>query len=214
MRVNILYIFWAIALFGFLYIGRHLQNQSTQQLFGIAETEGQIVKVEYSVFIQKNYVKAGQQIKKGDTLMVLWRSELDERTTKHLTEINQIDVERLAKNTATEKDREVFASKQAARMSELQSQIKVLQSEIAVQKNIREAINDGNSSNNSIKEQEIKALEEEMRQVAFQSQEQTKLFDNQTISNNNISAVKIQQIQNELGFINKEKSKLVLVFAL
>lgn len=210
MKINILYIFWVIALGGFLYIGRHLQEQSSQQLFGIADAEGQMVKVEYSVFIQKNNIKAGQRVKKGDTLMVLLRSELDERTTKYMTEINQIDVERLSKNTTIQKDKEVFDSKHAAQMSDLQSKIKILQSEISVQKNIREAIGDGNSSNNSIKEQEIKALEEEMRQVVLQSKEQSKVFDNQLLSSNNISAVKIQQIQNELGFISKEKSKLVL----
>lgn len=211
MKINILYIFWAIALFLFIYLGRHLYEQSSHQLFGIAETEGQILKTEYDVFIQKSFVKAGQQVKKGDTLLLLFRSDIDERTTRTLAEINQIEVEKTVKSTTYLKEKEILAAKQTALLAELQSKIKVLQSEIAVQKNIREALGDGKTSNNSIKEQEIKAVEEEIKQANLQYQEQIKLIDNQLLGNNNINTSKISQLQKELGFIDKERLKLVLL---
>jgi multidrug resistance efflux pump len=211
MKINILYIFWGLALLLFFYIGRHLYEQSSHQLFGIAETEGQIIKTEYDVFIQKNYIKAGQKVKKGDTLLLLWRSDIDERTTRKLAEMNQIEVEKAAKNATLSKEKEILAAKQTALLTELQSKIKVLQSEIAVQKNIREALGDGKTSNNTIKEQEIKAIEDDIKQANFQYLEQLKLFDNQLVGNNNISTSKITQLQKELGFIDKERSKLVLL---
>ncbi len=212
MKFNILYLFWFIALAGFFYIGKNLQQQSGQQLFGIAETQGQTLKLEYSVFVQKSLVKVGQQVKKGDTLMLLFRSELDNRTTERVTELNQIEVERVAKNTSTEKDAELFKVRQTARISDLQAQIKVLQSEIAVQENLRKAISDNsNPPNNNVKLQEIKTIEEAIRQANIQTIEQEKVFDSQRISNNTISASKAQQIQNQLGFIGKERLKLVLL---
>ena len=107
---------------------------------------------KHSVFVQKSLVKAGQQVRKGDTLMVLFRSELDNRTTEKITELNQLEVERAAKNTATDRDSEIFQVRQTARIAELQAQIKVLQSEIALQENLRKAISEGTTStNNNVK---------------------------------------------------------------
>ena len=212
MKFNILYLFWFIALGAFFFIAKGLQQQSGQQLFGIAETEGRTLKLEYSVFVQKNLVKPGLQVKKGDTLMVLFRSELDNRTTEKVTELNQLEVERAAKNTATDKDAELFQVRQTARIAELQAQIKVLQSEIALQENLRKAISEGTTStNNNVKIQEIKTLEEAIHQANIQTAEQTKVFDSQRISNNTISASRAKQIQNQLGFIGKERLKLVLL---
>lgn len=212
MKFNILYLFWFIALGAFFFIAKGLQQQSGQQLFGIAETEGRTLKLEYSVFVQKNLVKPGLQVKKGDTLMVLFRSELDNRTTEKVTELNQLEVERAAKNTATDKDTELFQVRQTARIAELQAQIKVLQSEIALQENLRKAISESTTStNNNVKIQEIKTLEEAIHQANIQTAEQTKVFDSQRISNNTISASRAKQIQNQLGFIGKERLKLVLL---
>ena len=212
MKFNILYLFWFIALGAFFFIAKNLQQQSGQQLFGIAETEGQTLKLEYSVFVQKSLVKTGQQVRKGDTLMVLFRSELDNRTTEKITELNQLEVERAVKNTATDKDVELFQVRQTARIAELQAQIKVLQSEIALQENLRKAISEGAAAtNNNVKLQEIKTLEEAIRQANIQTAEQTKVFDSQRISNNIISASRAKQVQNQLGFIGKERLKLVLL---
>ncbi len=212
MRFNLLYLFWLAAFAVVFVIAQRLKEQSGQQLFGIAETEGQTIKVEYSVFVQKCFIKTGQQVKQGDTLFTLFRAELDKRTTENLTELHQIEVERNSKNTTLDKDIEVFNARQLARVSELQSQIKVLQSEITIQNNLKQAISEEKTSNNNVKQQEISGLEESIRQVDLQGKEQKKLFDSQRLSNNSISAARIQQIQNELGFISKEKAKLI-VFA-
>jgi multidrug resistance efflux pump len=210
MRFNLLYLFWAIA-FGVVFlIAQRLREQSGQQLFGIAETEGQLTKVEYPVFVQKCLIKVGQQVKKGDTLFVLFRTELDKRTTENLTELHQIEVERTTKNTILDKDIEVFNARQVAHISELQAQINVLRSEITIQNTLKQAIAEGTPPNNNVKEQEIKGLEESIKQVEVQRQEQKKLFDSQRLSTNSISAARVQQIQNELNFITKEKAKLIV----
>jgi hypothetical protein len=210
MKINIIYIIWFAALSGFLYIAKDLKNQSGQQLFGIAETEGQTMKIESAVFVQKCKVATGKQVRKGDTLLVLFRSDLDKRTTDKITELNQLTVERDANNVAVVKDWEVFSLKQTARISELNAQIKLLENEIKLQNNLKQAISEGKVSDTSSKQQQINALYETIRQVNIQTQEQQQVFDSQRISNNNISASRAKQVQNELGFIGKERLKLVL----
>jgi hypothetical protein len=211
MKINILYIFCLLALGAVFFIGKNLKEQSGQQLFGIAETEGQTVKVESPVFIQKNYLTVGKQVKKGDTVMVLFRSELNQKTTEKIAELNQLETERTAKNSEINKDAELFVVRQNARIAEFQAQIKVLQSEIGIQNSLKEAIGNGsNSSNNNVKLQEIKSLEDAISQIYTQTKEQAKVFDNQKVSNDNISFSKVKQIQNELTFIGNEKTKLVL----
>lgn len=211
MKINVLYIFWLAALCLLIYLGKHLYEQSSNQLFGIAETEGQILKTEHDVFIQKNFAKVGKQVKQGDTLLILYRSDIDERTIRKLSEINHIEIEKTTKGSSILKEKEILAAKQQALSAELQSKIKILQSEIAIQKNIREALGDGKSSNNSVKEQEIRAVEEDLRQANLQYQEQLKLLDNQLVGNNNINSSKVNQLQKELGFIDKERTKLILL---
>lgn len=201
---------WFSALVGFLMIAKNLKNQSAQQLFGIAETEGQTLKIEAAVYVQKNKVATGMQVRKGDTLLILYRSDLDKRTTDKLTELKQLSVERDANNIAVDKDSEVFALKQAARLSDLGAQIRLLENEIKLQNNLKQAISEGKISDNTLKQQEINELNEAIKQTQKQTEQQKQVFDSQRISNNNISATKAQQVQNELGYIGKERLKLVL----
>jgi multidrug efflux pump subunit AcrA (membrane-fusion protein) len=211
MKFNLLYLVWCVALGGFWYIAKNLQTQSQQQLFGIAETEGQLIKFEYPVFVQKSFMRTGQQVKKGDTLFVLIRSELDKQTTEKVTELAQLETEKSAKNIFIEKEKELFDTKQAARISDLQAQIKVIQSEIALQESLRKSLNGNEAGNNTVKTQEIAVLQELINQTQKQTVEQQQLFDSQRISNNAITASKARQIENELGFISKERTKLIVL---
>ena len=76
MKVNILYIFWVVLLFVAMGLVLRFANASNTTLFGSAETQGQIVNCDYPVLVQKIFVHAGDQIRKGDTLMLLERPEL------------------------------------------------------------------------------------------------------------------------------------------
>lgn len=211
MKFNLLYFVWLLAIGGFWYVFQNLQAQSKQQLFGIAEAEGKAIKVEFSCLVQQCRIKAGQQIHRGDTVLVLLRSELDQKTTLKLTELQQIETERQAKNNAIVRETELFQVRQMARVADLQAQIKVIQSEINAQNNLKDFIGAAKNADNNVKIQEIETLEEAIRQVSLQNKEQQKLFDNQQLSNNNISASEAKQLREELTFINNEKGKLVLL---
>jgi multidrug resistance efflux pump len=211
MKFNLLYLIWVVALGGFLYLGQHLKTQSGQQLFGIAETEGKNIKVDFPAVVQQCRIRAGQQVRKGDTVLVLLRSELDQKTTLKSTELQQLETERGVKNSNVIREVELFIARQNARIADLQAQIKVIESEINAQNSLKEFIGSGKTVDNNIKLQEIKTLEEAIRQANIQTAEQRKVFDNQQVGNNNLSAAKTKQLNEELTFIDKEKTKLVLI---
>jgi multidrug resistance efflux pump len=211
MKFNLLYLIWVVALGGFLYLGQHLKTQSGQQLFGIAETEGKNIKVDFPAVVQQCRIRAGQQVRKGDTVLVLFRSELDQKTTLKSTELQQIETERGVKSNNVIREAELFIARQNARIADLQAQIKVIESEINAQNSLKDFIGSGKTVDNNIKLQEIKTLEEAIRQANIQTSEQRKVFDNQQVGNNSVSAAKTKQLNEELTFINKEKTKLVLI---
>ncbi len=211
MKFNLLYLVWLIALGGFLYIAQQLKTQSGQQLFGIAEAEGKNIKVEFPAVVQQCRIRAGQQVRKGDTVLVLLRGELEQKTTLKNTELQQIETERSVKGNMVTKESELFTARQNARIADLQAQIKVIESEISTQNNLKDFIGSGKTVDNNIKLQEIKTLEEAIRQVNLQTTEQRKVFDNQQVGNNSLSESKAKQLREELTFIGQEKMKLVLV---
>jgi multidrug resistance efflux pump len=211
MKFNLLYLIWLLALGGFLYIAQHLKTQSGQQLFGIAEAEGKNIKVDFPAVVQQCRIRAGQQVRKGDTVLVLFRGELDQKTTLKSSELQQIETERDVKSNIVAKEMELFVARQNARIADLQAQIRVIESEINAQNNLKDFIGSGKTVDNNIKLQEIKTLEEAIRQANLQTIEQRKVFDNQQVGNNSVSAAKAKQLNEELAFIGKEKIKLILV---
>lgn len=211
MKINIIYLFWILLLGAGFLIGKRLQNQSFHQIFGIANAEGQILRIEDAVLIQKSYVKSGIKVKKGDTLMLLFRNELDKQSVESGTQLSQISAERDARNTAIEREKEVFVLRQNARIVDLQAQIKALEVQIDLQNKLKQAISENNTNNNNLKLQDIVALKESIRQVELQSIEQLKLYDNQRVSNNSITNIKSEQILNVTKYIGKERQKLVLL---
>jgi multidrug efflux pump subunit AcrA (membrane-fusion protein) len=215
VKINLLFPFWLAAIGGCWWIMKDLQHQSGQNFFGTAETESRTINFDYPVLIQKIYVATGEKVKQNDTLAVLFRTELDRRTTERKGEIYQVEVDKTTKNALIDSDESIFEARQATRISELQAQIKVLQSDITIQNNLKEALFDGSDTkiqqNNPTKYQQIAALEESIHQVNQQTDQQRQFYAVQRKTNMLNSTAKIIPAQNELSFLQKEKNKLVLL---
>jgi len=211
MKVNILYIFWVIALVAFILIFRNLQTQSAGQLFGIADTEGLMLKLDYRARVKKCYVIVGQQVKTGDTLMIFEDATIEKRKLTENTASNQIKVEQVAKNNSLNREIKLFEQTQQAQITELEGEIKILQNEIEVQNTLKKAISDKETSNNSLKHQEIKGLQDDIEQIKLQTKAQLNLFRTEKINNINISGSRTQEMLNALRFIDDESNKLVLL---
>lgn len=212
MKINLLYFLIPAALWGCYWIAKDLQGQNSVSFFGTAETEAQVLNFEHSVFVQEVRVVMGAQVKRGDTLAVFYRSELDKTTMDKLSNWNQIETERTAKNETLEKDKDVLITRQLARIAELKAQIKVLQTEDSLQMSLKKNIY--NSENNiriSVKSEQIRGLEEAIVQVNKQTKEQLDQIETQLHANQSVTQARISQVQQEVNYIKAEKNKLVLI---
>ena len=215
MRFNLLYLLFAAALAGCFWIARHLQYQSINTFFGTAETEGRAVSLEYAVLIQRIHTQVGAQVKKGDTLAIAYRAELDRKTSENQLESSRIATERDAEAALLVKDRDLLLATHAVHQSELQTQIKVLEAELAVQNNLRNAISDrpvaAPENRLNVKQQEIAALREEMVQAEKQTQEELRQIDAKIKANAAVFQSQLRQTQGNQSFLEIEKSKLILL---
>ena len=215
MKFNLLYLLFAAALAGCYYIVRHLQEQSIHTFFGTAETEGRAVSLEYAVLVQRIGTQVGAQVKKGDTLAIAYRAELDRKTSENQLETSRIATERDAEAALLTKERDLLRTALAARQSALQAQIKVIEAELAVQTNLRNAISDrpaaAPDSRLNVKQQEIAALREEMAQAEKKTQEELRQVEAKLAANTAVYQSRLRQMQGGQAFLDIEKSKLVLL---
>lgn len=215
MKFNLLYLLFAAALAGCYYIVRHLQEQSIHTFFGTAETEGRAVSLEYAVLVQRIGTQVGAQVKKGDTLAIVYRAELDRKTSENQLESSRIATERDAEAALLAQERELLRTALAARKSELQAQIKVIEAELAVQANLRAAISGSPAaapdSRLNVKQQEIAALREEMAQAEKKTQEELRQVEAKLTANTAVYQSRLRQMQGGQAFLDIEKSKLVLL---
>ena len=211
MKINILYIFWLIALGAFFLIAKNLQNQSTKQLFGIAQTEGQMLKTDFTARVKKCLVKTGQQVRKGDTLIIFEDSSIEKRSVSENTASDIISVEQKSKNQSLVQEKKLITQQHRSSIVELEGQIRILENEITLQDNLKKAISGNATSDNSLKHQEIKVLRDEIAQIQIQSKAEEALIDAEIAGNKNISRSRTKEMRDELSYISQEKNRLILL---
>jgi len=215
MKFNLIYLLVAAALAGCYYIVRHLQEQSIHTFFGTAETEGRAVNLEYDVMLQRVCVTAGAQVKKGDTLAIAYHTEMEQKMGENRLETARLAAERDAEAALLAQERERLLAEQSTRQSELQTQIKVLEAELAVQARLRAAVSErattAADNGPNVKQQEITALREEVAQTEKQTREVLREVDAKIKANASVYAAQIRQTQGSQTFLDKEKTKLVLL---
>lgn len=210
MKINLLYILIPAAIVGCYWIVNDLQGQSEHSFFGTAESEPQTINFEHDVLVQEVKVIIGSQVKKGDTLAILYRSELDKTTVDKLANINQVEVEKSAKTETLNKEKDVLMARQAAQLSELKSQIRVLRTEDSIKSSVKTSIYNNLPYDNQLVREKIAALEEEIRQSEKQTLEQMRQIDAQRQASQMIAQAKITQVQQDLNYVTSEKGKLIL----
>jgi multidrug resistance efflux pump len=211
MKINLLYLLLPAAILGCYWIAHDFEGQSIHTFFGTAETEPQTMNFEHAVLVQDVKVVTGNYVKKGDTLAILYRSELDKTTIERLADINQVEVERNAKSETLNKDRDVLQAKNAAHISDLKAQIHILETEDSIKNSVKKAIYDNIPSDNRLVREKIAALQAEIIQAEKQTQELINQLETQRQATQVIAQAKISQVQHDLDFVKLEKTKLLML---
>ncbi|MFZ4543145.1 MAG: HlyD family secretion protein [Saprospiraceae bacterium] len=212
MKFNILYIFWLIALCACIWLFQNIFGESETTFFGTAENEGIVLNYDHTVLVKRVFVKNGAMVKKGDTLAIFYRTELDRQTIDKKNEIASIELE----NSARFKEKEFEIKNLEAKKSTLQLGLNHEQQLLASESNIqRELLNliDKNQSatGSNIKSERIRTLKEQITALEQQiNVQKTGIKQNQE-ADKTIANQKIAHVGQELNFIESERKKLILL---
>jgi multidrug resistance efflux pump len=214
IKINPLYVLWALAAGVGVWISATFMVQSADTFFGSAETEGQVLSLEHPVLVEKVYVQVGNQVKKGDTLAVCLRSDLDKNAVDKSGEIKQFEIEKQTKSAAIQQELGVLRAQKTALISELEAQIKLIKAEENIQSALKEAINGNNKTapnSSNLKAEKINALRESIKQTERQIRQQAAQLSQQLNANESIYSAKMAQAEEQMSFIEKDKQQLVLI---
>jgi HlyD family secretion protein len=212
MKFNALYILFPAAVLACIWIVRDFSGQSTNTFFGMADTESQMLNFDQDIMILSTAVKAGDVVKKGDTLAVFYRTSLDKSETDRRSDLTQIDTERAARANILAKEGELIVGQRQAKMAELKAEIRLLQTEDSLQTVFRNNIyKDIKVQQNPVTADKIEAIRKEIASVEQQANEQLRVLAAEQQANAAIASVKAGQVQNDLRYIQSERSKLYLI---
>ena len=214
-RFNILHILWIALLPLTWFLLRGIEGQSHNTFFGAAETEGQTLNSEYDVVVKELKIKVGQQIKVGDTLALFMRADfanLNRQGIEKNQEIKQYEVEKQSKVNEINREISILDGKKEALLTDLEAQIKILQLENNVQTDLKKILSgntEGGGSN--IKNEKINVLRDAIKKTEQQIRQQKNLLQAQIKSSQAVLGSKIEQSEQEIGFIENEKKELFML---
>lgn len=211
-KINLLYVFWVLALLIFFMIMRNLNTQGSRTIFGIAFSESYSLNVEYATIVTDRRVQTGDRVKKGDTLLILHRSEMERDLEDRLASINLLEVERDSKNELLNKEIAIFTALQNSRESEILAQIKIVTQELQIQKNLLQSIGDSKSKmENNVKQLELDALKESQQHLQLKTNQQLNAYESQRVANNNSCTAHVAQLKNDLNYFSQEQHKMFVL---
>lgn len=213
MKFNILFLLFPAALAACIWIARDFQGQSSNSFFGIAETEPQVLNFDHDIAVQEVFVKAGDSVKKGDTLAVFTRADLDKTEAEWRSEIIQAETERTAENTVLEKEKAFVMARLRAETRELLGEIQVLRTEDSLRNSYRTNIyGDLNTApENKLTAEKTAALQKEIAALEAQAHEEIRVLEAKQAAYRSIAAAKTGQSQTEIGFVRVERGRLLLI---
>jgi multidrug resistance efflux pump len=215
---NIIYLIWLLVFWFCYQMFQNITGFSKYSFFGSAEVESQVVNSEYAILIQKVFIKAGQNVRKGDTLAWCTRSDfndLNRRSVEKTGEIKQFQTEKQAKMVEITQEVALLEAKKAGSISEVAAQIQLLELENGVQTDLRKLIsgnaNEKTTAPSNLRLEKIKVLQASIQQIDNQINQQKVLLEAQMKANQVIFDAKIALSQQAKGLIQNDQKQFVLI---
>jgi multidrug resistance efflux pump len=212
MKINILYVFWAIACCGCIWLFQNIFGESESTFFGTAENEGIVLNYEHTVLVKRVLVKSGTMVKKGDTLAIFYRTELDRQQVKMQNEIANAELDIKSVTEDLKNEIRNLESKRNVLRTELTHQQEILFAESGVQRELMNLLDkDKNAVSSNLKSERIRTLREEISALEAQIETQKVGLKQRKSAEEAISIKKIEQSGEELQYLESERKKLVLL---
>jgi HlyD family secretion protein len=213
MKFNILLLLLPAAIAGCIWIAFDFQGQSTNMFFGIAETESQTLNFDRDIAVHEVRVKAGDFVKKGDTLAIFTRADLDKTEAERRGEMARAETERAAEHTVLEKEKELVGARLQAKISEIKAEISLLRTEDSLKTAYRKNIYGDLTAapENKLVAERTAALQKEIGDHQAQARDELRLLEARQAANRSITLAKTGQSQVEIGFVQAERGRLLLL---
>ena len=211
MKFNVLYLLWGLAFLACFWLKDNFMGKSNVSFFGTTEIESRILNFDNPVVIQRILVKTGDEVKAGDTLMIFYRAELDQKTAEGLGDIHQFNTEKNAKNSVLSKSLDVLKAQYLAKVEELQADIRLEEAAYQSQSGIRKLIGEPDAKMDPLRAEKIAALRSQIQQTQQEYAEQVKELQAERNANQSIYESRHAKVQVDLNFIKNERQRLVLI---
>jgi multidrug resistance efflux pump len=209
MKFNILYFVWLVLFaVGGLLVYR-FSNNAAIELFGTAETEGLVLNYEYPVLVQKIKVRTGAAVRKGDTLLVLTRPELEKQSVLKTTELQQDQAAKQASEENLRNEIEKLTGEHTARINGLKTDIRMLEAEEEAQADLRRLVSNEKNTR-SLLIDKIHLLESTVKMEERRYATQLQQLQAQRIANASVHDTKMNSVHQEMGFMKDAQTKLIL----
>jgi multidrug resistance efflux pump len=212
LRFNVLLILFPAAILACLWIARDFQGRQGNTFFGIAETEPQTLNFDHDISIREVRIKAGDKIKKGDTLAVFYRADLEENEFIRQREVIASETERAAEKSILEKEKEVVQARLEVDLRELETEIKLLQMEDSILMVYRGNLYPQTSlQENKVTREKIAGLQKQKQELQNQAKEELLVLSAKIMAVERQAIEETKKLQGQLAIMKTERERLVLV---
>lgn len=147
-RINILYLSIPVVCWLLWSVFRDI-NRGSAAFFGFAENKETSISLDHDLVVNKIYVKPGSFVKKGTLLLEVTRTALDFKMSElrfNIAELESRDQWRVAQ---VKSKMEELRARRAEKTGEIQSEIRLLESEYELNRNVLRSLKSVNISDST-----------------------------------------------------------------
>lgn len=211
MKFNVFYLLWPAALGTGIWLFNNFDAQNRQSFFATAETEPRSINLEHATMAQQIFVKVGQEVKKGDTLAVFFRTDLGQKEAETRAEVDQYNAELQGQLAVLTQEEKYILAQKEVELSKIRGELAALKAQESAQNLLKEVVSSTPSSNkNGIILAEIQALERQLAEIERAAIADLKRVAAQKAEVAGLNRAKKAQSDVVQGFIDNERQKLVV----
>ncbi|MCC6460886.1 MAG: efflux RND transporter periplasmic adaptor subunit [Saprospiraceae bacterium] len=213
-RFNILYLAIPLVIWALFSIYRHL-NRGTASFYGVAENQETQINLDNDVTVNRIFVTPGQFVRKGTLLLEVTRSALDVKMSDLNFNISELQARDQLRLAGIRSDLDRLRAERAEKIGEIQSQIRLLESEQGLNRSLVREIKSIRMSDTltdqSLHNTKIQALRDELR-LALEpiDVEMARLQKELTLAGIP-DQTQISKLKKEVDFYHQEQERLQIL---
>lgn len=188
------------------------RGNNTLVFNGFAENKETEIRLEHSVKVKKIYVKSGQKVSKGDLLLEVSRSGLEQTQNEMLSDITSLESEFKIWETALLASIKALKAEKQAKSVEIDNQIAQLQTELdinaALIKDFKSVDPVAIGENVSPIQIRIEGLQQEKYIHSRRINAEIRKLRNQLKAPDNPIRIAIEKLEGQLAYSNEEEKLL------